>query len=511
VIAITTYSDQIPVDLVSNEPPQQAMSQVNEDDEEEQSDFALLLAGLLQDVQLAEVSENDSEQDALAAEKIKDENRLNIYTNEIERNASLKTFAEINGQKGAGLDSADTDIDPIDAALDSKHQNILSADHLFNSSFNFDDANEDTEIFQLREEFFQESGAQNSEDLAELASANTDLLTKDRLAKEISSTENFSRESAFISAKAQNDAVLQSHTASELAAKQKVDEAASLAEKKANAAKESQSSAFAALGKNEKAERLSAGNRAGEDNSASFNRQGGNPGKLDEYRRGLRRDKVSFEVRDLRTAANVTNNSGGSPVLADTSAGRVSGASVQEISLDLRMPDYSQQTAGQSPQAQITWDVKAPAALENMLARELHNNFNGDIVRHASMILRNGGEGIIRLSLHPETLGNVKIHLKMAENKITGFVEVESSEAMNAFRREIASLEQAFREQGFAEASLDLSLAADGAGADRQEFEGPSFAAKTAASGYEESYEQETAPIVDVFFGRQTGSVNMLA
>jgi len=107
------------------------------------------------------------------------------------------------------------------------------------------------------------------------------------------------------------------------------------------------------------------------------------------------------------------------------------------------------------------WEAKAGGtAVENLLARELHQNFNGDIVRHASMALHDGGEGIIKLALKPDSLGNVKIHLKMSENKVTGHIVVESEEALNAFKKEITSLEQAFRESGFTNAQLNLSLTA---------------------------------------------------
>jgi hypothetical protein len=102
------------------------------------------------------------------------------------------------------------------------------------------------------------------------------------------------------------------------------------------------------------------------------------------------------------------------------------------------------------------------AGLREFLARELHQNLNGDIVRHASILLRDGGEGLIRLSLKPETLGNVKIRLEMAENKIAGHIIVESDDALRAFERELPSLEQAFRDSGFDGASLEMSLARDG-------------------------------------------------
>jgi flagellar hook-length control protein FliK len=150
-----------------------------------------------------------------------------------------------------------------------------------------------------------------------------------------------------------------------------------------------------------------------------------------------------------------------------------------------------------------------------MLARELHQNFNNDIVRHASVMLREGNEGTIRLALKPESLGNVKIRLEMAENKITGRIVVESEEALRAFEREISSLEKAFRESGFEGASLEMSLAADGGGAQQcQETEAsPTLPWHYAASRYDAAVENtEILPAHASDFYRQGAwAVNVLA
>ena len=233
------------------------------------------------------------------------------------------------------------------------------------------------------------------------------------------------------------------------------------------------------------------------------NKKNDAPGRLDEMRSRSRKDKVTFDVRDMRTG---DESAGTRPYSAvDTSAGRE--ASVREITLELRLPDQSHSQAQSS--SQTTWEAKAGSALENMLARELHQNFNGDIVRHASMALRDGGEGTIKIALKPESLGNVKIRLEMTENKITGHIVVESEEALNAFRKEISSLEQAFRDSGFTNADLNLSLTSEGQGAQDWEQEENSFNQAMASSRYESSYEQDALPI-DIFFGR-SGSINLFA
>jgi flagellar hook-length control protein FliK len=230
--------------------------------------------------------------------------------------------------------------------------------------------------------------------------------------------------------------------------------------------------------------------------------------KLEEARN--RRRAVTFDLRDFR------NGSPAEPVQRDgvvqlrTGAEtRMPGETTREITLELRLPNQNQGFSS----AATTWETKASQALENMLARELHQNFNNDIVRHASIALRDGNEGTIRLALKPESLGNVKIHLEMAENKIIGHIVVESEEALRAFEREISSLEKAFRDSGFDAANLEMSLAADGRGAEQQwqETEASHFLSEqVAASRYDATAEQMSAPMtLDIYQG--AGLINVLA
>ncbi|MDR0486671.1 MAG: flagellar hook-length control protein FliK [Treponema sp.] len=227
----------------------------------------------------------------------------------------------------------------------------------------------------------------------------------------------------------------------------------------------------------------------------------------DKRRDKVTREKVTFEVRDMRTASQNADAPRSAVMRLNAGAEtRVQNeGSVREMTLELRLPDQGQN------QAPTQWEAKAGAALEDLLARELHQNFNNDIVRHASMALRDEGEGTIRLALKPESLGNVKIRLEMAENKITGHIVVESEEALRAFRKEIQSLEQAFRDSGFASAELNLSLTADGRNMEGREQEASSFTPQMAASRYDDSFEQAEASLVDVHFRQGPGSIDMLA
>ena len=223
-------------------------------------------------------------------------------------------------------------------------------------------------------------------------------------------------------------------------------------------------------------------------------------GKLEDIRREKRR--VSFEVRDFRSGPAVVENT--ARIGTETRAGGEINS--KDIVIELRLPNQSQDPSA----AKTGWEVKSGQAFEDLLARELHQNLNNDIVRHASVALRDGNEGTIRLALKPESLGNVKIHLEMAENKIIGQIVVESEEALRAFEREIASLEKAFRDSGFEGASLEMSLAADG-GAEQQWQETEAshiLPGQYAASRYDTAVEWMEPLILDIHQGAR--AVNVL-
>jgi flagellar hook-length control protein FliK len=225
-----------------------------------------------------------------------------------------------------------------------------------------------------------------------------------------------------------------------------------------------------------------------------------------------RRRSASIEVRDFRSAnaqAAESNLKASTQFRVNAETRVPTDTGPREITLELRLPNQGQN----SPAATTTWEAKAGQAFTDLLARELHQNFNNDIVRHASMALRDEGAGTIRIALKPETLGNVKIHLEMAENKITGLIVVESEEALRAFEREIRSLEQAFKDSGFEGANLEMSLTGDG-GANQQwqETEASQFlSGQHVASRYDASIERAETPVIVDLYQRGTALINVFA
>jgi hypothetical protein len=218
------------------------------------------------------------------------------------------------------------------------------------------------------------------------------------------------------------------------------------------------------------------------------------------------RERFALEVRDLRTAG-VAAEAG-----QEAAKGLEAGADpTAEILVDLR-------NHGSNPELpQPGREKTAGQAFEDILARELHQNLNGDIVRQASIMVKDGGEGTIRLSLKPESLGMVKVRLEMAENKITGRIIVESNEALRAFEREIHSLEQAFRDSGFAGASLDMALAGDGGQNSREQWDEAKalFSVRAVSSSYDAMAETVDGFAAeggfDGFAGRDFSRINVLA
>ena len=200
-----------------------------------------------------------------------------------------------------------------------------------------------------------------------------------------------------------------------------------------------------------------------------------------ETRKGGRR-KFNPELRDFRTTPKI--NGGNS----ENNGGRAPGDYVQNHGQEQEIiVDLKSQARGQA-EVSYNRENRAQLSFRETLARELHENLNGDIVRHASVILKNGGEGLIRLSLRPEHLGNVKIRLEMSENKVVGRITVESGEALRAFEQELRSLEQDFRDSGFDGATLEMSVSSDGGrggGYRENGEEAPFFSERLAAHSYD--------------------------
>jgi flagellar hook-length control protein FliK len=174
-------------------------------------------------------------------------------------------------------------------------------------------------------------------------------------------------------------------------------------------------------------------------------------------RRG--KEKLNIEVRDLRTG----EGQGGAFASAESTVSLKEAIESNlrpllkaEVEIPVELDLHKGNADGKAGESSTMGRT-----FEDALAAELRGNLSTDIVRDAAVIVRNGGEGTIRLSLRPASLGDVKIRLEMTENKITGHIIVESSEALRAFERELPVLEKAFKDSGFSETNLEMFLASE--------------------------------------------------
>ncbi|TFG81790.1 MAG: flagellar hook-length control protein FliK [Spirochaetales bacterium] len=118
-------------------------------------------------------------------------------------------------------------------------------------------------------------------------------------------------------------------------------------------------------------------------------------------------------------------------------------------------PGAGKMSDGDSPKA--TAPPAGSTSFADTLAARLRSGAT-DIVRAAQIVLKDGDLGLIRLRLEPDTLGGVKIELKLAEKQISGRIIVESDLAGDAFRSSLDSLRDAFSASGFETTSLEVEV-----------------------------------------------------
>jgi flagellar hook-length control protein FliK len=217
--------------------------------------------------------------------------------------------------------------------------------------------------------------------------------------------------------------------------------------------------------------------------------------RREEIRRTRRKEKPFVEVQDLR--------GGQAPEQVRTAQGFVE----RDAVIDLQSADDKLFSGARNGPEKNLPHESGPS-FESLLAGRLSEDLSASIVKQAAFVLRDGGEGTIRLSLKPETLGKVKIHLEMAENKVSGRIVVESEDALKAFEREIRTLEQAFRDSGFGEASLETALDS-GNGREWKGDESPFYSERLAAAGYDAGSEW-TGTDAEPWNGSFFSVVNML-
>ncbi|TFG64880.1 MAG: flagellar hook-length control protein FliK, partial [Spirochaetales bacterium] len=118
------------------------------------------------------------------------------------------------------------------------------------------------------------------------------------------------------------------------------------------------------------------------------------------------------------------------------------------------------------------------------LPAQLKEFLNSDIVKNTGIILKDNNSGEIKLVLKPANLGRVRIELNLQDSHLAGRILVDNNMVKEIFEQNMSNLEQAFRDSGFLNLSLEVGVGngKNGAG-ERDEFGGLVETADSARAG----------------------------
>lgn len=214
-------------------------------------------------------------------------------------------------------------------------------------------------------------------------------------------------------------------------------------------------------------------------------------------------------VEDLRTQVSQSD---------EVKNNKNSGLKVSEI----------KQTADNA--ATITMDLNQTAnqnvlSLDNQSAASNGSNFqamlNNQIknsapyfVKAGNLILKDNDQGTINLVLHPDDLGNVKIHLSLDGKTISGHITVASKEALQVFKDNAETLREAFIKNGFDAANFDVAYNNSSSFNQNNDFaqnDGSQMFAKHVYGSKAEAVAQESDESFENSFEFSNYSVNIVA
>lgn len=89
--------------------------------------------------------------------------------------------------------------------------------------------------------------------------------------------------------------------------------------------------------------------------------------------------------------------------------------------------------------------TQGPALTE--LSRFFRETVMDQVVRYASVQLREQGSGELRLKLHPQSLGEVRIALQLHNDEVSGRIWVDNSVVKDMFEQNLAQLQQSLAER----------------------------------------------------------------
>lgn len=149
-----------------------------------------------------------------------------------------------------------------------------------------------------------------------------------------------------------------------------------------------------------------------------------------------------------------------------------------------------------------------------MLNNQIQNSAP-EFVKAGNLILKDNNQGTINLVIHPDDLGNVKIHLSLDGNKISGHITVATKEALQVFKDNAETLREAFIKSGFDAANFDVAFNNSGSFNQNMEFaqqnDGSNIFAKNVYKNNGSSLDSELEAIIENSEDISNYSVNIIA
>ncbi len=191
---------------------------------------------------------------------------------------------------------------------------------------------------------------------------------------------------------------------------------------------------------------------SGEDNSESF--EFDFSGGEDKSKKQFALDKDGkITVEDLRTkVAEETEPAESKKSAIKTSDIKLTNDSTAVMSVELN-PNAEADVLSLNNQTAASNDSNFQAMLSNQLT-----NVAPEFVKAGNLVLKDNNQGTINLILHPDDLGNVKIHLSLDGKTLSGHITVATKEALQVFKDNAETLREAFIKSGFDAASFDVAM-----------------------------------------------------
>jgi flagellar hook-length control protein FliK len=161
--------------------------------------------------------------------------------------------------------------------------------------------------------------------------------------------------------------------------------------------------------------------------------------------------KPAVVVLDLRKDLSATKEGQEQPTSIKSSftltMERAAEAEGREVSVLFRAPF---QDRAQTP----VLEARVPTA---RATTNFEQRFIPEVVKQTGIILRDGGNGEIRLVLKPENLGSIRIRLALSESSLEGRIVVDNNSVKELVESSLDNLKNALRLEGY-QTNLEVSV-----------------------------------------------------